>query len=171
MRRGGRRLCIWKGDINMNILFFLTPKSDVTYVTMSEPIDTAVKAFTQKHFTVVPVIDDWTGKYVGTLSAQDLLSEMQRHPHLTSESAGERIVSSMQRYRDYLPVKADADIEDLLTSATTQNFVPVVDDTGAFIGIITRREIMYYLVSVLDDQKKRHPSERVGEMSVKLKIS
>lgn len=150
----------------MNILFFLTPKSDVTYVTMSEPIEKAVQAFTQKHFTVVPVIEDRTGKYVGTLSAQDLLSEMQRHPHLTSEAAGERLVSAVQRHRDYLPIKADADMEDVLTSATTQNFVPVVDDTGAFIGIITRREVMYYLVSILDEQKKRHPDERVGDAPV-----
>jgi predicted transcriptional regulator len=36
-------------------------------------------------------------------------------------------------------------MEDLLSSATTQNFVAVVDDTGCFIGIITRREVMRYL--------------------------
>jgi predicted transcriptional regulator len=36
-------------------------------------------------------------------------------------------------------------MEDLLDSVTVQNFVPVVDDTNAFIGIITRREVMRYL--------------------------
>ena len=36
------------------------------------------------------------------------------------------------------------DIEDLLTKAVDQNFVPVIDDKGSFIGIITRRAIMRY---------------------------
>ena len=36
-------------------------------------------------------------------------------------------------------------MDDLLASAVSQNFVPVIDDTGAFIGIITRREVMQYL--------------------------
>jgi predicted transcriptional regulator len=33
---------------------------------------------------------------------------------------------------------------DLVDRATTQNFVPVVDDKDAFIGIVTRRSIIQY---------------------------
>jgi CBS domain-containing protein len=33
---------------------------------------------------------------------------------------------------------------DLVERATAQNFVPVVDDKDAFIGIITRRAIIKY---------------------------
>ena len=54
-------------------------------------------------------------------------------------------MKSISRRRDYGAVRADADMEDLLDSVTVQNFVPVVDDTNAFIGIITRREVMRYL--------------------------
>lgn len=39
---------------------------------------------------------------------------------------------------------ADADMEDLLDRAINQNYVPVVDDKGSFIGIITRKEIIKY---------------------------
>lgn len=35
-------------------------------------------------------------------------------------------------------------MEELLTSAMNQNFVPVVDDLENFIGIITRKDIIRY---------------------------
>ena len=42
------------------------------------------------------------------------------------------------------PVNVNASLEDLLQQAMNQNFVPVVDDLGSFIGIVTRRDIMQY---------------------------
>ena len=35
-------------------------------------------------------------------------------------------------------------MQDLLERASTQNYVPVVDDKDAFIGIIPRRAIIKY---------------------------
>jgi predicted transcriptional regulator len=35
-------------------------------------------------------------------------------------------------------------MQDLVERASTQNFVPVVDDKDTFIGIITRRAIIKY---------------------------
>ena len=35
-------------------------------------------------------------------------------------------------------------MEELLSSAMNQNFIPVVDDTGSFIGIVTRKDIIRY---------------------------
>ena len=52
------------------------------------------------------------------------------------------------------PVRADADIEDLMNAATSQNFVPVIDDGGAFIGIITRKELMQFLVKKVKESEK-----------------
>ena len=45
---------------------------------------------------------------------------------------------------DNLPVNAKSDMEDLIDKALNQNFVPVVDDRGYFIGIITRKDIIRY---------------------------
>ena len=36
-------------------------------------------------------------------------------------------------------------MEDLMERASKQNFVPVVDDMGHFIGIIRRKELINYL--------------------------
>ena len=35
-------------------------------------------------------------------------------------------------------------MQDLIERASHQNFVPVVDDYGAFIGLITRKAIIQY---------------------------
>ena len=37
-----------------------------------------------------------------------------------------------------------ADMNELLQLSMTQNFVPVVDDRGMFIGIVTRQDIIRY---------------------------
>ena len=121
----------------MNILFFLTPKVDVGYVYSSDTVGQAIDKMLKYQFTTVPVLPERLH--------DDLLRELYRHPSLTISAAADRPLRSMPRRRDYSAVRADADMEDLLASAVSQNFVPVVDDTGAFIGIITRREVMQYL--------------------------
>ena len=37
-------------------------------------------------------------------------------------------------------------MDELLNVAMNQNFVPVIDDLGSFSGIVTRRDIIKYLV-------------------------
>ena len=129
----------------MNILFFLTPKKDVGFVYSSDTVGEAIEKMLRYRFTTVPVLNELTGKYEGTLANDDLLREVYCHPASTIEEIGNKPLKSITRRRDYGAVKADADMEDLLATAAIQNFVPVVDDTGAFIGIITRREVIKYL--------------------------
>ena len=105
----------------------------------------AIEKMLKYRFTTVPVLNEVTGKYEGTLANDDLLRVVYCNPASTIEEIGNKPLKSITRRRDYGAVKADADMEDLLATAAIQNFVPVVDDTGAFIGIITRREVMNYL--------------------------
>jgi predicted transcriptional regulator len=44
----------------------------------------------------------------------------------------------------YPPVRITVTMDELLDSAMQQNFIPVVDDTGSFIGIVTRKDIIRY---------------------------
>jgi len=41
-------------------------------------------------------------------------------------------------------------MESLLNRMLEQNFAPVTDDRGVFIGIVTRRSIMEYFMRRLD---------------------
>lgn len=53
-------------------------------------------------------------------------------------------VLTIPRQMEYAPVSANANMEDLITRCMNQNFVPVIDDKGKFIGIITRKDIIQY---------------------------
>ena len=53
-------------------------------------------------------------------------------------------IMKIKRRVDYQCVTAESNMEDLIGRAMEQNFVPVIDDQGHFIGIITRRDIIGY---------------------------
>jgi CBS-domain-containing membrane protein len=59
---------------------------------------------------------------------------------------------AIPRRATYKPVHANSNMEDLLDRAINQNYVPVVDDQGYFIGIITRKAIIKYCYSELKKQ-------------------
>ena len=55
-------------------------------------------------------------------------------------------------------------MEDLLDRAINQNYVPVVDDQGFFIGIITRKEIIKYCYKELKtiDMERQKLEDRLS---------
>ena len=46
-------------------------------------------------------------------------------------------------------------MEDLIHIATEQNFVPVVDDRNMFIGIITRKSVITYFASKVEEKEEK----------------
>ena len=64
-----------------------------------------------------------------------------------------RRITELERRRDYIPVRVTTDMHDLVRRASTQNFVPVVDDKDTFIGIVTRASIMRYCLENLFSEK------------------
>ena len=56
----------------MNILFFLTPKSDVAFLYNDYTIGKALKVFQDCRYSAIPMIDR-NGMYVGTVTEGDFL--------------------------------------------------------------------------------------------------
>ena len=129
----------------MNILFFLTPKSDVAYIFEDETLRQTVEKMEHRKFSCIPILNK-EGKYTGTISEGDLLWGIKRlNINITDLKQMEDVsIMAIPRRATYKPVHADADMEDLLDLAIKQNYVPVIDDKGSFIGIITRKEIIKY---------------------------
>ena len=127
----------------MNILFFLRPKHEVNTLKKENTVRQAIEKLRVCGYTAVPVLDD-EGRYVGTVTEGDLLYAV-----VNSETPKDwervSIFEIMSKTRS-APVRVEADIKDLLHLALTQNFVPVVDDRDAFIGIVTRQDIMRYFI-------------------------
>lgn len=127
----------------MNILFFLTPKSDVAYIHDDETLRQALEKMEYHKYSAVPILSR-QGRYIGTLTEGDLLWFIKNQLNLSLKDAQRIPVTSVPRRSDNHPVNADCRMEDLLEKAVRQNFVPVLDDNKAFIGIITRKDIMKY---------------------------
>ena len=53
-------------------------------------------------------------------------------------------LTEIDRYQDYNPVAIYDEVQNILSKAIDQNFVPVTDDQGVFIGIVRRREILEF---------------------------
>ncbi len=134
----------------MNILFFLKPKAELDLVYEDDTIGMAMDRIEDHQFSSIPMINEKSGKYLGTLSEGDLLRALQRSEEQGILSCENRSVMTVRRKRDYKCVRADSDMEELFRYVTEQNFVPVVDDTGVLIGIVLRSTILEFLFSRLE---------------------
>lgn len=127
----------------MNILFFLIPKNDVTYVYDDVTVQAALELMERDNYSAIPIISK-SGKYIGTLTEGDLLWGFKHNFSNVLQELNRILVTKLPRKKDNLPVSIDANIEDLISMAINQNFIPVVDDDGNFIGIVTRKDIIQY---------------------------
>ncbi|MCI8765333.1 MAG: CBS domain-containing protein [Lachnospiraceae bacterium] len=127
----------------MNILFFITPKSEVACVYEEDSLRQALERMEYHQYSSVPILNR-NGEYAGTLTEGDLLWGIKNQYNLNLREAESIPVTAIHRRMDNLPVNAKSDMEDLIDKALNQNFVPVVDDRGYFIGIITRKDIIRY---------------------------
>ncbi len=125
----------------MNVLFFLKPKQEVCVLHKSYTLRQGIEKLRQYGFAAVPVIDE-EGRYCGTVTEGDLLRQVLQHEN---KAEWEQIpLREAMRTDVKKPVNVMADMDELLSVAVNQNFVPVVDDRGMFIGIVTRQDIMRY---------------------------
>ena len=105
-------------------------------------------------FATIPILKR-SGEYVGTISEGDLLWAIKNNYMMNMKDAEGRPVMEVARRKDYLPVTVTTSPEELVAMAVEQNFVPVVDDREAFIGIVTRQKIMEYCMEKYFQQKEQ----------------
>ncbi|MBF1272717.1 MULTISPECIES: CBS domain-containing protein [Oribacterium] len=128
----------------MNILFFLTPKCDVAYVKEEDSLRNTLEKMEFHRYSAIPVLSK-DGKFAGTLTEGDLLWEIKNQLNLDLKEAEKVLVKDIPMRKHFEAVGINSSMEGLVARSLTQNFVPVVDDLGHFIGIVKRRDLMDYL--------------------------
>ena len=146
----------------MNILFYLVPKSEVMYLYDDYSLRQAMEKMEYHKYSAVPIINR-AGNYVGTLTEGDILWELKDRKLSNLHEAEEIMLRHTNRKRDNEPVNVNCNIEDLVMTSMNQNFVPVIDDNGIFIGIVTRKSIIEYCYK----QYKAVSSAQAGVEKVK----
>ena len=126
-----------------NILFFLTPKAMCAFVRDDYTVRQALEKMESAGYAALPILSR-SGEYMGTLTEGDLLWALKNMCHMDMRQAQTHRIMEIARRKDNVPVRVTTSMHDLIERATHQNFVPVVDDKGAFIGIITRKAIIKY---------------------------
>jgi len=126
-----------------NILFFLTPKAMCSFLYDDYTIRQAIEKMEVSGYAAIPILNR-QGEYRGTLKEGDLLWAMKNMCNMDMRQAESRRIMEISRRKDNIPVRITASMQDLIERASNQNFVPVVDDYGAFIGLITRKDIIKY---------------------------
>lgn len=131
-----------------NILFFLTPKAMCAFLYDDYTIRQALEKMEAAHYAAVPILNR-RGEYRGTLTEGDVLWAMKNMCNMDLRMAESRRIMEIPRRKDYVPVRVTTSMHDLVERATSQNFVPVVDDKDAFIGLVTRKSIIHYCIDKL----------------------
>ena len=103
----------------------------------------AIEKMESSGYSTLPIVNK-RGEYRGSLSEGDLLWAMKNLCYMDMRQAEAHKIMEISRKKDNIPVRVTANMYDLVSRASTQNFVPVVDDKDAFIGIITRSAIIKY---------------------------
>lgn len=127
----------------MNIAFFLMPKSEVVHMPLKSSMRQALEKMEKHHYTAIPLIDE-DGAYFATLTEGDLLWEIKKRDMFSLKDAENISIENIELSLNYEAVSIYEDIQALLALALEQNFVPVVDDVGTFIGIVTRKAVIEY---------------------------
>ena len=127
----------------MNVLFFLTPKSEVAHLHDDWTLRQGIEKLERSGYTAIPLIDR-EGRYIGTITEGDVLRVLKKRYDMSLRSAENVSILAVERKVDIQPVSAGATMEDLVRMAMNQNFVPVIDDKKIFIGIVTRKDIIRF---------------------------
>ena len=139
----------------MNILFYLTPKCDCAYLEESDTLRQALEKMEARRYSSIPLLSR-KGNYIGTVTEGDLLWNIKNKYILDLKKAEHVKITEIDRRKDYMPISIRARMEDLVELSLHQNFVPVEDDDGSFIGLVTRQEIIKYF---LKQKKKNEKTE------------
>lgn len=131
----------------MNIAFFLIPKQEVIFLKEFSTLRQTLERMEHHRYTAIPILSD-DGKYVGTVTEGDLLWYIKNKHELSFDNIHQYPLSDLPLRLNIKPVRINENMEDLIRLVTSQNFVPVIDDSDAFIGIVRRSDIIEYCASM-----------------------
>lgn len=133
----------------VNLLIFLTPKSETLYLNQNSTVRQTLEKFDVHKYSVVPLIDD-DGFFVSTISEGDILRFIKNSCKFDISVAEKIKIKDLELYRPYKALPISTPMDEVVRLALEQNFIPIVDDRGVYIGIIKRKSIIDFLLSKIE---------------------
>lgn len=133
----------------VNLLIFLTPKSETLYLNQNSTVRQTLENFDIHKYSVVPLIDD-NGFFVSTISEGDILRFIKNSCKFDISVAEKMKIKDIELYRPYKALPISTPMDEVVRLALEQNFIPIVDDRGVYIGIVKRKSIIDFLLSKIE---------------------
>lgn len=138
----------------MNVSFFIQPKNRTSYVYCTDTLRQGLQKMKYYGYMAIPVLDE-EEKYVGTITEGDFLwsicdFERREITEIKPRVLEKYKIGDLSFRRKYASVRIDVTMDELMEKVMNQNYVPVVDDRGIFIGIVTRKDVISYYVKSRD---------------------
>lgn len=125
---------------------YLVPAEDLALVMSNHKVSHVVLLLTSNGYSRIPVMSP-DKHYMGTISMSDILS-YQSQQGLSDQEMAELEIEQM--LDNHIEVLSDqADLTEIFHQVVDYPFLPVVDSAGIFLGIITRKQVLKSVNSLL----------------------
>ena len=128
----------------MNIISLLIPKENSAFIYDNYTVKQGLDDMKTHGYTAIPVLSK-DGLYVGTVSEGDFLWNILDCND--TEAMENTLISEIIRPEFNPSANIYTTTDELLKRAVQQSFIPVTDDRGFFIGIVTRQKIILTLMN------------------------
>ncbi|CCV64403.1 conserved hypothetical protein with CBS domain [Alteracholeplasma palmae J233] len=129
----------------MNVLFKMIPKEKVVYIYDDSTIRQAMEKMEHYRYTIIPILNK-EGEYVSSISEGDLLWYIKNKSDFNYKKAEQHYIYEVKKEKDIKSNGINTEMKDLIDTIENQNYVPIVDDRNIFIGIVTRKSVIQYLL-------------------------
>lgn len=126
----------------MKAIDIYTPKKKVDFLYSDLPIEDAIKILEKRRYQMVPVVERGSFRYLYSISSGDILRKVINEKDIAKTLRDP--ISSCPINRLVLAAPANSELESIFDLAANQNFIPLVDEVGTFVGILTRKAFLYY---------------------------
>lgn len=148
----------------MQIAFFLTTKAESSYLLENFTLRQALEKMEYHHFAAMPVLNN-EGYYLYTLFLEDCVWSFKRNPGLCFADTKRIMIRDIKITRRVEAVNISAQLDELIRKTIEQNFIPVVDDLGIYIGLVRRKDIIEYCRPLLLEQLPQESWSAPGQLT------
>jgi len=132
----------------------IIPAENVATVLYSHPLEHALLILSKVGYSKIPVLDS-NDRLVGLISLANIVNKMMGLTGFdTSLMEGLTVADVMEVN---VPTVTDSEeLEEILHLLVDASFLPLVDEDGIFLGIITRKEILKSVNHLVHEVEKRY---------------
>jgi CBS domain containing-hemolysin-like protein len=124
----------------------MIPRNAVVAIPASATVEETLSAFNSSGFTRMPVYQEQLDNIIGIIVRRDL------EPFLSSSESFDFSLTTLIHPPRYLPVNAQLSVALKQMQSSRTHMVFVVDEYGAFEGIITLEDLLEEIVGEIDDE-------------------